>query len=76
MLKTLDRLLSYEKQAVYLTHFGRVINIQILSLELCQCLHQLVEMTLELIKKGKAQQEQLSAGVSKIFKDRLRKHNC
>ena len=74
MLKTLDRLLNYEPQAVYLTHFGRVTNIQKLGLELCQCLHQLVEMALELIKKGEAQQEQLSAGVSKILKDRLRKH--
>ena len=76
MLKTLDRLLSYEPQAVYLTHFGRVTNIQKLGLELCQCLNQLVEMALELKKKGEAQQEQLSAGVSKILKDRLRKHNC
>ena len=31
---------------------------------------------MELKKKGEAQQEQLSAGVSKILKDRLRKHNC
>ena len=57
MLKTLDRLLSYEPQAVYLTHFGRVTIIQKLGLELCQCLHQLVEMALELKKKGEAQQE-------------------
>ncbi len=35
MLKTLDRLLSYEPQAVFLTHFGRVTNIQKLGLELC-----------------------------------------
>ena len=74
MLKTLDRLLSYEPQAVYLTHFGRVTNIQKLGLELCQCLHQLVEAALELKKKGEAQQEQLSAVVSKILKDRLHKH--
>jgi len=33
-------------------------------------------MALELKKKGKTQQEQLSAVVSKILKDRLRKHNC
>ena len=33
-------------------------------------------MALELKKKGEAQQEQLSAGVSKILKDRIRKHNC
>ena len=33
-------------------------------------------MALELTKKGEAQQEQLSAGVSKILKDRLRMHNC
>ena len=42
MLKTLDRLLSYEPQAVYLTHFGKVTNIQKLGLELCQYLHQFV----------------------------------
>ena len=36
MLKTLERLLSYEPQAVYLTQFGRVTNIQKLDLERCQ----------------------------------------
>ena len=62
---------------VYLTHYGRVKNVEKnLGPELLQCLDQLVEMALELKKKGEAQQEQLSAGVSKILKDRLRKHNC
>ena len=35
-----------------------------------------MEMALGLIKKCKAHQEQLSTGVRKILKDRLRKHNC
>ena len=35
-----------------------------------------MEMAFGLIKRCKAHQEQLSTGVRKILKDRLRKHNC
>ena len=35
-----------------------------------------MEMALGLIKKCKAHQEQLSTGVRKILKDRLRNNNC
>ena len=76
MRKTLDRQLSYKPQTVYLTHFGRVTSVEKLGMELLQCLDQLMNMALELKKNGEAQQEQLSAGVRKILKDKLWKHNC
>ena len=45
-------LLSFEPQVVYLTHYGRVKNVEKnLGLELLQCLDQLVEMSLELKRK-------------------------
>jgi glyoxylase-like metal-dependent hydrolase (beta-lactamase superfamily II) len=76
MRKTLDRLLSYNPQAVYLTHFGRVTNVEKLGSDLRNCLGQLVEMALDLKQKGKAQQDNLASGVQQILRDRLRKHNC
>mgnify|MGYP000671551665 CR=1 FL=1 len=54
MRKTLNRLLNYEPQAVFLTHFGLVMNVEKLVLELRKCLEQLVEMGLGLTKKGEA----------------------
>ena len=65
--------MSYEPQAVYLIHYGRVTNVEKLGLELRLYLHQLKEMALEIKKKGEVQQEQLSAVVRKIIRDRL--HN-
>ena len=76
MRKTLDRLLSYKPQAVYLTHFGCVSNVEKLGSDLRNCLGQLVEMALDLKQKGKAQQDNLASGVQQILRDRLRKHNC
>ena len=76
MQKTLKRLLSYKLQAVYLTHFGRVTNVEKLGQDLLGCLDQLVEMALDLKQQGRAEQTQLAAGVRTIFKDRLRSHNC
>ena len=44
--------LSIEPQVVYLTHYGRVKNVEKnLGPELLQCLDQLVEMALELKRK-------------------------
>ena len=76
MRKTLDRLLSYKLQAVYLTHFGRVTNVEKLSRDLRDCLDQLVKMALELKNRGEANQKQLASGVQKILKDGLQIHNC
>ena len=76
MRKTLDRLLSYKLQAVYLTHFGRVTNVEKLGRDLRNCLDQLVKMALELKNRGEANQKQLASGVQKILKDGLQIHNC
>ena len=76
MRKTLDRLLSYNPQAVYLTHFGRVTNVEKLGRDLRNCLDQFTEMALVLKQEGKAQQDSLASGVQQILRDRLRKHNC
>ena len=65
--------MSYEPQAVFLTHYGRVTNVEKLGFELRLYFHQLKEMALEIKKKGEVQQEQLSAVVCKILRDRL--HN-
>ena len=43
--------MSYEPQAVYLIHYGRVTNVEKLGLELRLQLHQLKEMALEIKKK-------------------------
>ena len=76
MRKTLDRLLGYNPQAVYLTHFGHVTNIEKLGSDLRNCLDQFTEMALVLKQEGKAQQDNLASGVQQILRDRLRKHNC
>ena len=76
MRKTLDRLLSYNPQVVYLTHFGRVTNIEKLGSDLRNCLDQFTEMALVLKQEGKAQQDSLASDVQQILRDRLRKHNC
>jgi len=76
MRKTLDRLLSYNPQAVYLTHFGPVTNIEKLGSDLRNCLDQFTEMALVLKQEGKAQQDSLASGVQQILRDRLKKHNC
>ena len=76
MRKTLDRLLSYNPQVVYLTHFGPVTNIEKLGSDLRNCLDQFTEMALVLKQEGKAQQDSLASGVQQILRDRLKKHNC
>ena len=65
--------MSYEPQAVYLTHYARVANVEKLALELRLYLLQHKEMALGIKKKGEVQLELLSAVVHKIIKDRF--HN-
>ena len=59
-----------------MTHFVRATNVDKLGLELRQCQDHLVKMALELQKEGEAKEEQFSAAVRNILKDRLRNHNC
>jgi len=75
--KSLDRLMGYNPQAVYLTHYGRLDDPQALEDELRRSIRDLAELALA--EEGNEQagrSERLQEGVTEQLLSRARRQGC
>ncbi len=72
--RTIDRLMGYAPQYMYLTHFGRIDDLP----RMAEQLHQGLDDYVELCKSVTAEEryEQLETGLLKIYLERLQQHEC
>ncbi|HEV8689165.1 MAG TPA: MBL fold metallo-hydrolase [Ideonella sp.] len=76
--RSIERLLARQPDAVYLTHFGKLGNVQQLGEMLLNLLDQLVALGHSLRDKSpqRARHEALCSGLRSIFHASLREHGC
>ncbi len=71
---TIDRLLEYSPEQMYLTHYGRIEDPPRMAEMLHRSLDAYVELTRSVTTDGR--HEQLKAGLKKIYLQQLRQHDC
>jgi len=75
--ESLDRLMGFHPQAVYLTHYGPVDNPQALEEELRRSIRDLTALALAEEGKGQAgRSERLQQGVAELLLTRVRDQGC
>ncbi|MGB4466875.1 MAG: MBL fold metallo-hydrolase [Azovibrio sp.] len=76
MHASIDRLLTYAPEAVYLTHFGRVHAV----LQQAAQLHRLLDRFLEIARaadaQGAARHEQIKQGLTDLLRDEAKNFGC
>jgi glyoxylase-like metal-dependent hydrolase (beta-lactamase superfamily II) len=72
---SVQRLLAFEPQCMYLTHFGRVDNVALLGQRLLGLLEQLVALG-ERARNSSDRHQVLQQGMREIFAASLRAHGC
>ncbi len=72
--KTIDRLMDYSPQYMYLTHYGRIDNLPSVADKLRQDLDAYVELCKSVSKENRY--EQLKAGLLAIYLEQLKQHEC
>lgn len=73
---SIDRILALEPEAAFLTHYGRVTNLEALAPQLHELIDEWCELTLGLEGEGTARQAALEALLEASLMDRLRHHGC
>ena len=73
---SIDRILALEPAAAYLTHFGRVTNLEALAPVLHELIDEWCELTLAVEGQGQARQAALEAELYQSLLRRLRAHGC
>ncbi len=71
---TLDRLMSYAPKYMYLTHYGRIEDLQRMKDKLHQDLDSYVELCKSVSKENRY--EQLKSGLLNIYLEQLKQHDC
>jgi len=75
--QSLDKLMAYEPKAIYLTHYGRVDDPQVLENELRQSIRDLADLALaEEANTEQGRSERLCAEVGKQLVTRARNQGC
>ncbi len=72
--QTIDRLMSYAPQYMYLTHFGRIDDLPRMAEKLHQGLDAYVELCASVNKENRYQQ--LKDGLLAIYLQQLQQHEC
>lgn len=72
--QTIDRLMSYSPKYMYLTHFGRIEDLQ----SVADKLHSDLDAYVELCKSVSTENryEQLKAGLQELYLTQLKQHEC
>ncbi len=71
---TIDRLMSYNPQQMYLAHYGRIQELPRMAEMLHRCLDAYVELTQSVTTDDR--HEQLKAGLKRIYLQQLQHHGC
>lgn len=72
--QTIDRLMGYSPEFMYLAHYGRIDDLQSMAGQLHRCLDAYVELTQSVTADGRY--EQLLTGLKQIYLEQLRQHEC
>jgi len=73
---SLDRIMSYRPKAVFLTHYSRVGNPEILVKDMHECLDDYVQMAEELRGAGEQRYVKLKDKMHAYLVERVRAHGC
>lgn len=73
---SIDRLVSFKPEAIYLTHYGRVGNVPQLGADLHRRLDALVACALKVGGSGSERHDALKAALTGYLLDELRAHGC
>ncbi len=73
---SLDRIMSHKPKAVFLTHYSRVGNLEILVQDMHQCLDDYVRMAEALRDAGAERFDKLKHKMHAYLERRVREHGC
>ena len=73
---SLDRIMSYEPEAVFLTHYSRVTDLPRLAKDMHECLDEFVRIAKSLADAGDARSEKLKNNMHAFLVQRARTHGC
>jgi glyoxylase-like metal-dependent hydrolase (beta-lactamase superfamily II) len=72
--KTINRLMGYNPQQMFLAHYGRIDNLPPMAEQLHRCLEAYVELAGSVSADNR--QQQLKDGLQRIYLEQLREHGC
>jgi glyoxylase-like metal-dependent hydrolase (beta-lactamase superfamily II) len=73
---SIDRILALEPEAAFLTHYGRITNLEALAPQLHELIDEWCELALAAEGDGDARRAALEAALEKSLMQRLRAHGC
>ncbi|HLW74145.1 MAG TPA: MBL fold metallo-hydrolase [Gammaproteobacteria bacterium] len=73
---SLDRIMSFEPEAVFLTHYSRVTDLPRLAKDMHECLDEFVRMAKGLADAGDARTEKLRNKMHAFLVQRVLAHGC
>ncbi|HNQ04344.1 MAG TPA: MBL fold metallo-hydrolase [Thiobacillaceae bacterium] len=73
---SIERILALEPEAAFLTHYGRVTNLEALAPRMHEFIDEWCELTLAAEGEGQARQSALEAALEKSLIARLHVHGC
>lgn len=76
MHASIDRLLSFNPKAVYLTHYGQLENVPELGVSLKKHLNYLVTLALSLKDAGETRHEKIKSGLRDYLVNSTSEHGC
>jgi glyoxylase-like metal-dependent hydrolase (beta-lactamase superfamily II) len=76
MHASIDRLLSFKPEAIYLTHYGQVVDVEHLGMDLHRRLDALVDFGKRVTGKGEQRHQALKGLLTSYLFDELLAHGC
>lgn len=76
MRSSIHRLLSFKPEAMYLTHYSRVQNVQEKGKELLGHLDAVVNLALQVEDEGEQRHQRIKQGMTDYLLAEIRKHGC
>ena len=76
MRASLDLLLGYQPERLYLTHFGRVTDVAQLGARLHRAIEQFVEFAQSVLTSGAERHQAIYNGIERLMLSELAAHGC
>jgi glyoxylase-like metal-dependent hydrolase (beta-lactamase superfamily II) len=76
MHASIDRLLSFKPEAIYLTHYGQVVDVEVLGRNLHCRLDALVDFAKQVTGTGEQRHQRLKGLLTSYLFDELQAHGC
>ncbi len=76
MRQSIKRLLASSPEAMYLTHYSRLPNVQAMGADLLRRLDALVDIALQAKASGEERHREIKAAMTAYLMDEIRAHGC